>query len=257
MSSDEMTIDTINLSDEQDITAEDDIDLEYRPNEDGRPVVVLLLEEKIYQVCAGLGRIEKLGRNASQGYNFVGIEQIMTHVRREFLKWRLILTSEVVKAEFTEIRREGKSSMFLAEVGVDFYITCVDSNNSLKRTFVGHAMDNGDKGLTKAYSSALKYFLFMNLLINRGEDLEADSPGEDPTGPLTRPVLPKEPPKSYTYLIETECKYTGRPLMDLGYDLVKALLEKYKDNFSINDKLAMSEFVNHVESSGLTRKPLK
>lgn len=55
-----------------------------------------------------------------------------------------------------------------------------DSNEKETSTIVGEGFDKGDKGIYKAYTGAVKYFLADTFLVATGDDAEAESPdGKD------------------------------------------------------------------------------
>ena len=168
------------------------------------------LDQKLLEVSRALGALEKTGRNDAQGYAYVEHSHVVSAVRKELNKWGIRLQSSILSHE-TQERQGRKGSLLLSVVHMEMVFVDVDTSDRRTHTWVGTAMDTGDKGLYKAYTGAIKYFLLDQFLLPTGADPEADTSVDDATretigdaAPVTESGPPKDkvataPKPSFTY----------------------------------------------------------
>lgn len=83
-----------------------------------------------------------------------------------------------VSSNIVEVERfivEGKQNNG-RQVKVDFTLTDVETGFSETSSFYGEGFDKGDKGIYKAYTGALKYYLANTFMVATGDDPEVESP---------------------------------------------------------------------------------
>lgn len=85
----------------------------------------------------------------------------------------LEVTSNIVEVERFVV--EGKQNNG-RQVKVEFTLTDVETGYSETSTFYGEGFDKGDKGIYKAYTGALKYYLANTFMVATGDDPEVESP---------------------------------------------------------------------------------
>ena len=114
--------------------------------------------------------------NDFQHYDYVGVDQLVKLVKEQLASQELLFTSTVVGVSGPV--PHGKQ--FLTTVEVQFSISDIVSSLAITSTYFGHGCDSGDKGIYKAYTGALKYYLFQFFQIPATDEPEQDSvPEED------------------------------------------------------------------------------
>ena len=85
----------------------------------------------------------------------------------------LEITSNIVEIErFTVEGKQNNGRLVM----VEFQLSDVETGFSETSTFYGEGFDKGDKGIYKAYTGALKYYLANTFMVATGDDPETESP---------------------------------------------------------------------------------
>lgn len=121
------------------------------------------LLKKLCAIQAEIESIEKTGYNDFQKYKYVKESDVLDAVRPLLIKHAIILTMNT-----TEITNIGD----MTQVKINYTWHCVDSGESLTVTGFGQGCDKQDKGIYKAYTGGLKYFLMKSFLISSEDDPE-------------------------------------------------------------------------------------
>jgi hypothetical protein len=123
------------------------------------------LYAKLAEVMALVGRIEKRGYNDFHKYNYATESDIVEAVRMGLAERSVMIIPSV-----REVRHEGTLTTAL------MVFTLVDGGTGecAHHDWAGTGDDKGDKGLYKAMTGALKYFLLKTFLMPTGDDPEAD-----------------------------------------------------------------------------------
>jgi hypothetical protein len=136
-----------------------------------------LIYSKIASIMKETGAITKKQKNAQQGFQFRGIDDVMNELHDIFAKNEVFILPSV--EDFTKedrpTRSGGINTFIRAKIRFQYTTTdgsCVETVN------VGEAMDSGDKAMNKAMSIALKYSLLQMLLIptEDAKDPDAETP---------------------------------------------------------------------------------
>lgn len=142
--------------------------------------------------------IVKDRRNAQQGYNFRGIDDVYNALAPLLAKHGLCILPRILSRDSQERQTAKGGTLFYVAVEAEFDFVCAeDGSKHVVRTF-GEAMDSGDKATNKAMSAAYKYAAFQAFAIPTEADNDADSSthevaarapkhrpiGEDPLGQL-------------------------------------------------------------------------
>jgi hypothetical protein len=124
------------------------------------------LYKKLAVIMGEIGKVEKKGYNSFHKYHYV-TESDLTDVVRDKLSSRGIVIIPSLRAV------QHEDTLTTALMGFTF----VDSETGERETcdWAGTGDDKGDKGLYKAYTGSLKYFLMKMFLISQGDDPEADT----------------------------------------------------------------------------------
>lgn len=130
--------------------------------------------EKIANVQQAIHTVVKGGYNEHFKYSFARERDVTAEVKPLLGKEGLVITHTVLKEE--EIEHGVTSSgakKYLTKLTIEFRITNVkDPADFIVATAIGSGQDGEDKGVPKAYTMALKYFLSKMFLIETGDDAE-------------------------------------------------------------------------------------
>ena len=135
-----------------------------------------LLQQKKNAVRKALfkkGVVAKDKTNEFDRYKYfseAGYKKLVTEL---FSNAGLELTSGIEEVERFVV--EGKNNNG-RQVKVGFTLTDVETGFAESVNFYGEGFDKGDKGLYKAYTGALKYYLANTFMVATGDDPEVESP---------------------------------------------------------------------------------
>lgn len=138
--------------------------------------------KNIYQALAAVNsKVEAIGKtrtNAQQGFKFRGIDEVMNALHGAMAtEGVFILTEPVGETERSE-RTTSKGGLLFHLLQRWKFTFCALDGSSVSASFVGEAMDSGDKAMNKSASVALKYVLLQMFLIPTVEQAAADPDGQ-------------------------------------------------------------------------------
>ena len=148
-----------------------------------------LIHKQINAIMADLGAVGKDQRNAGQGFNYRGIDDIYDAVHPLMAKHGVYNTCLVMPGTIhTEEHQSRGGGLLLYCRAVFRYTLFAEDGSNVSTDAIGMGMDSGDKAFNKAMAVAHKYAISqMFVLAYSGmDDPDADSP---------EPVARKEPPK--------------------------------------------------------------
>lgn len=125
---------------------------------------------------AARGILEKGGYNQFDKYKYFSEAQYKELFTELFSKHGLELT--VSEAAREEVAASEKMP-FGRVVTLEFRLTDVETGFFETALASGEGFDKGDKGIYKAYTGALKYYLANNFMVATGDDPERDEQKED------------------------------------------------------------------------------
>lgn len=144
---------------------------------------------KIFAAIAAImnevGSIGKDRKNAQQGYNFRGIDDMYNAIHPLFKQHQVFITSTVLDSKREERQTKSGTGLIYSIVRVQFTFWTVDGS-MIESVMEGEGMDSGDKATNKAMSVALKYALMQMFLIPT-EELKAMDPDAE-----SHEVAPKQ-----------------------------------------------------------------
>ena len=134
------------------------------------------------QAAAKVGAITKEKRNAQQGFNFRGIDDVLNAVHPVFAELGITPIPQVLSAQREErTTKTGNNLIYtILTVAVNFY---APDGTSVMAIVQGEAMDSADKSSNKAMSAAYKYACFQVLSIPTEEMEDADAETPEPSRP--------------------------------------------------------------------------
>jgi hypothetical protein len=113
---------------------------------------------------AGQG-ISKDRKNASQGYNFRGIDDVLQTLAGLLPTHGLVIVPRVIACNRDrEVNTKG-TVLFYVTADVEFDLIAVADGSKHVARFYGEAMDSGDKATNKAMSAAYKYMALQTFCI--------------------------------------------------------------------------------------------
>jgi hypothetical protein len=138
--------------------------------------------------------ISKDKKNAQQGYNFRGIDDVYDALAPILAKHKLCILPRVTSREVVERQSAKGNALFYVTVGCEFdMVSAVDSSMHTVKTY-GEAMDSADKATNKAMSAAYKYACFQAFCIPVDTvDADADSHEVKAKKKAETPTPPKPP----------------------------------------------------------------
>nr|DAU00036.1 MAG TPA: ERF superfamily protein [Caudoviricetes sp.] len=142
-------------------------------------------KNSLRKALAQKGTIKKDKSNTYDRYSYLseaGYKELFTTLLSEY-KLELTTTEvAVVDIEATEKQPFGR------RVTLEFKLTDIDTGYSEASQFSGEGFDKGDKGIYKAYTGALKYYLASTFNVATGDDAETESPDGQKTSARTQRV---------------------------------------------------------------------
>lgn len=128
------------------------------------------LYKKLSAILAEVGYIKKDKRNEFHKYNYASEAIILERLHPLFKKHGLILNINC-----SDYVRQGD----ITTVKTTIKIIDADSGQEEISAFYGEGQDKGDKGIYKAYTGAMKYFLMKTFMIPTGDDPEKETEEEE------------------------------------------------------------------------------
>lgn len=138
-------------------------------------------------ITAETEAVGKERKNTQQGYNFRGIDDLVTAVRKAMAKHGVTVVPRVTAQERFEYQTRNGGTMHCAVVTMEHHFFAADGSSVFAVT-VGEGSDSGDKATNKAMSAAFKYALLPVFLLGGGEDSENDHPERAGSAQRERPV---------------------------------------------------------------------
>lgn len=190
--------------------------------------------------------IAKDRRNAQQGYNFRGIDDIYNTLSGLLAENNLCILPEVLERTQVERVTQKGGVMFYTSVKVKYtLVSSVDGSSFATITF-GEAMDSADKSTNKAMSAAYKYMCLQVFCIPTEGDNDADGTTPDtlkPQKPVSAPE-PKQP--SLEERINAFKDYVSKAdIKQLNEEKFEKKFEALCSQLPENEKLELRAFVDN------------
>lgn len=196
--------------------------------------------ESILEVCASIGTIGKNGENTHFKFKYQAWDDVLPAVRAACVQHKLTIMPNV-----TAVERDGKK----VQVWIQFHFFCGDS--TAVSTYIGESLDNDDKALQKAITSATKYFYLKTFMIPCSDDTDND--GDGAPKPKTKPKAGDETARAdtikrvATHLAKT-LGFTQEEYKKMEADFKTAK----KDMFTIADQLISAD--TEIDKETLTAR---
>lgn len=150
-----------------------------------------LIYAALAKMIAAVGVVGKTRKNAAQGYQFRGIDDVLSACQSVLADNGVVCVPVVRERERELVATKSGGNMASVRLLVDHYFYAADGSHVVATT-LGEAMDSGDKASNKAMSAALKYALVETLCIPTFED---DRDTEEHSPELAGKTAPRPPAK--------------------------------------------------------------
>lgn len=130
---------------------------------------------KLVKVMADCDYVQKQGVNKFQNYKYASAANILEKVNESLVKNNVACFVTPNLISFSDVVTNTGKAEHLATVEVKILLVDADSGESIEIKGLGSGQDNGDKGIMKAQTAAIKYAWMLTLNISTGDDPEADS----------------------------------------------------------------------------------
>ena len=180
-----------------------------------------LIYKNMVAILKEITHIGKDRKNAQQGFNFRGIDQVMNELHGLFAKHEVFVTSKVVWGIREDRTTKSGGNLIYSVIDVEFTFFAVDGS-SVSSTTRGEAMDSADKATNKAMSVALKYALLQAFMIPTEEMKDPDATTPEPEPRKTSAVAAK------------------KDLTDAQFELCKTAAAKFQETGDVSEKTKVS-----------------
>lgn len=137
------------------------------------------LFQKLLRVMSAVERVTKTGRNEGQGYQYTTEADLVEALRGELIKNKvLILTSSSTKEVFKlpkwdKYNNKDKETL-VSIVNTKHIFADTETGFTYEIEGTGSGWDDTDKGIFKAITGAMKYFMMKNFMVATEDDPEND-----------------------------------------------------------------------------------
>ena len=121
---------------------------------------------KVYKAIGEVSRAFKGGiskdrKNAQQGYNFRGIDDVLNSLSAALVDAGLVILPRCTHREVVERTTAKGGALFNVTCAVEFDLVSVEDGSKHTVCTYGEAMDSADKATNKAMSAAYKYLALL------------------------------------------------------------------------------------------------
>ena len=141
------------------------------------------LSARMVNVMGGVKRIRKSGFNDFHKYAFATSEDVSDLIR-ELLSENGIAFLPSVDEIKQAPTPNGKG--VITTVKFNMSLLCAESNEIFNANWYSESIDSSDKGINKACTAGVKYFLLKTFLVSSGDEIDPDE--ESPSISDTKPV---------------------------------------------------------------------
>ena len=218
------------------------------------------LVEKLTQISNDAGFVAKTGKNASQGFNFRGIDAVVNALAVGMRSSRVVVYPTVLDYQYEQIA-VGQNKALVGHVRLEVRYTFTDGVDSISAVVAGEAMDSGDKATAKAMSVAFRTALLQVFFLPTDEkDPDEDSFVRTSTSSAARINHPSTPAP----IIEDERDHAfpSKPSRPAGLatekqrDYIRDLAKKRGYDADISNELTFdeaSQLINELKEMPVIR----
>ncbi len=136
------------------------------------------LYQKLFKAMSEIETIKKSGFNKHQGYQYSTEADLIEATKEAIVNNRILVltsteTKDVMKLNKAD-KNGGTKETLLTIVNTKHTFVDIDTGASFEVSSTGTGWDDTDKGVFKAITGAMKYFMSKNFLVASEDDPEAD-----------------------------------------------------------------------------------
>lgn len=141
---------------------------------------------KVYQAIGAVSEamsregIAKAHKNAQQGYQFRGIDDVLNALSKALIEAGLVILPRCVERTVVERQTKTGGALFFVTCRVEFDLVCIEDGSKHTIATYGEAMDSADKATNKAMSAAYKYLALLTFCIPTEATTDTDADFETP-----------------------------------------------------------------------------
>lgn len=132
------------------------------------------LYAKLAAVMHEIGYVKKAGYNSFHNYSYTTEADLVDAVREKLAARNVVVIPSLSGIDERGVTNAKGKASTITTARVAFTFCDGDSGQTHTAEWAGAGDDPADKGLYKAYTGAVKYFLMKSFLIPTGDDPEAD-----------------------------------------------------------------------------------
>ena len=219
----------------------------------------LNLIQKLVQISNDAGFVAKTGKNASQGFNFRGIDAVVNAISPGLRASGVIVYPTVLNYQYEQIA-VGQNKALVGHVRLEVRYTFTDGTDSISAVVAGEAMDSGDKATAKAMSVAFRTALLQVFTLPTDER----DPDEDSFVRTSTSSTRSQHPSTPAPIIEDESDHAfpSKPSRPSGLatqkqrDYIKDLAKKRGYDADISNELTFDEasaLINELKEMPMIR----
>lgn len=202
------------------------------------------LVEKLTQISNDAGFVAKTGKNASQGFNFRGIDAVVNALAVGMRSSRVVVYPTVLDYQYEQIA-VGQNKALVGHVRLEVRYTFTDGVDSISAVVAGEAMDSGDKATAKAMSVAFRTALLQVFFLPTDDK----DPDEDSFVRTSTPSARSQHPSTPAPFFEDESDHAfpSKPSRPAGLatekqrDYIRDLAKKRGYDADISNELTFDE----------------
>jgi len=196
------------------------------------------LAAKVAAVMQAIGGVPKTGKNDYHGYEYSTDDDVMGKVRPAMAEHGLVALPAVKERSTRRVSTGPDESDYTLHTHIALESTLIDTDSGEQRTMTweGEAQDGQDKGLYKAYTSAIKYFMLKLCQLSADTDVETHDAAAGRNGQQSGPQKPSESQLEY-----------ARDLAQNGV-WTEAERERLKQRIPASSKSDLSDLIDHMKS---------
>ncbi len=141
---------------------------------DDNPNGLATLYSKMATIMGNVVRLPKDGNNAFQKYNFTTESAIADTIRKELAGQNIAFLATLI-----DVQQTPKDKGFHTVATFEFTFACGDTGAAITRRWIGEADDSMDKGINKASTLAMKFFLLRTFVMSTGDPTDDPDSGVD------------------------------------------------------------------------------
>ena len=169
---------------------------------------------KMAAIMGEIDRLPKDGTNDYHNYRFTTDSAVYDAVRKLMAKHNVAVFASMTSVTQQEVQTK-KGTATLTQAQFVFTLACGDTGETQECHWFAEAQDNQDKGINKAATAALKYWLLKTFIISTGEDPDAEG---EPATRTTQQQQPQRTTRQQPAPRQSKRKTAPPPADDASYD---------------------------------------